>query len=299
MEIYNGTYCVYMHTNKINGKKYVGQTVHGDRPHKRWDNGNGYKKCPYFYRAIQKYGWDNFEHEIIANNLTPQEADNFERLLIEKLNTTNHDNGYNLEPGGTKNKTLSEETKKRISESHIGDKNPMYGIRLTGKKNGMYGKSHTEAAKKKISKAVSGEKNGNYGKPMSDWQKHKISQSRIGKYYGENSPMYGKHLTEEQKKKIGDSHRGAKSYHAAPVVQLDDNYNIVKIWWCIKDAYDALDICRQSIPEVLNGEQQHAGGYRWLYLYDRTKKDGSIVLGAISLGYITKEEVENVKNSSI
>lgn len=56
MEAYNGTYCVYIHTNKINGKMYVGQTIYGDDPNKRWQNGYGYKNCPYFYRAIEKYG---------------------------------------------------------------------------------------------------------------------------------------------------------------------------------------------------------------------------------------------------
>lgn len=296
MEIHNGTYCVYVHTNKINGKKYIGQTVHGNRPHKRWDNGNGYIRCPYFYRAIKKYGWDNFEHEIVAKNLTADEADNFERLLIEKLDTMNSDKGYNLEPGGTKNKILSESTKKKISESHMGEKNPMYGVHLIGEKNGMFGKHHTEEFKKKIA-----ERNKKLftGKILSEEHKQKISQSRIGKYAGEDNPMYGKRHTEESKRKMSDSHKGEKAYNAKSVIQVDDDYNLIKVWGCIADAYRTLGICRQSIPEVLNSKQQHAGGYRWFYLYDQTKRDGTIIFGAISLGYITEEEINNVKNTCI
>ena len=87
--IYNGTYCVYAHINKINGKIYIGQTIHGDNPVKRWGyNGAHYKAQPYFYNAIQKWGWDSFDHEVIANHLTAKEADEFEKLLIKKLNTT-------------------------------------------------------------------------------------------------------------------------------------------------------------------------------------------------------------------
>ena len=86
MEIYNDTYCVYIHTNKINGKRYVGQTINGNNINKRWSNGLGYKTCTAFYRAIQKYGWDSFEHEIVASNLTKEEANNFEIILINKLN---------------------------------------------------------------------------------------------------------------------------------------------------------------------------------------------------------------------
>lgn len=290
-------HCVYVHINKINGKMYVGQTIHGDRPHKRWDNGNGYKHCPYFWKAIQKYGWDNFDHEIIANNLTAQEADNFEILLIEKLNTMNPNMGYNLEPGGTKNKVLSEATKKKISESHMGEKNPMYGVRLTGEKNGMYGKHHTEEFKNNLR-----ERNKQLftGRELSEEHKKKISEKAKERLaIPENNAFYGKHHTEEAKQKMSEAKKGAKSYNAKQIVQMDDDYNVIKIWDCIVDASRALELCRQSIPDVLNGKQQHAGGYRWFYLYDNIKKNREIILGVISLGYITEEEVKNVKSGRV
>lgn len=79
MIITNGEHSVYIHTNKINGKYYAGMTC--KEPYRRWGaQGTGYKTQPYFWRAIQKYGWDNFDHEIFARNLTEDEADNMERI---------------------------------------------------------------------------------------------------------------------------------------------------------------------------------------------------------------------------
>lgn len=99
MIIENGEYCVYCHENKTNGKKYIGQTRLN--PKNRWGSrGHRYKQCTKFYEAIKKYGWDGFEHYIVAEHLTKEEADNFERLLISKLGT-NGDNGYNIQDGGT------------------------------------------------------------------------------------------------------------------------------------------------------------------------------------------------------
>ena len=59
---------VYVYTNKVNGKKYVGQTCQPIEY--RANNGRGYKRCVYFYRAIEKYGWDNFSCNILLENLT-------------------------------------------------------------------------------------------------------------------------------------------------------------------------------------------------------------------------------------
>ena len=60
----NKNYCVYQHTNKINGKIYIGITC--QKPEKRWGSqGRKYEECPYFWKAIQKYGWENFEHKIL------------------------------------------------------------------------------------------------------------------------------------------------------------------------------------------------------------------------------------------
>lgn len=121
-------YTIYCHRNKINNKAYIGQT--SQKLERRWRDGEGYSHCSYFYNAIKKYGWDNFEHFIIFNNLTKEEANIKEQLLIQLFDTINPNFGYNLEIGGG-NKTHSEETKQKISNSlkgmFAGEKNPMYG----------------------------------------------------------------------------------------------------------------------------------------------------------------------------
>lgn len=91
------SWSVYVHTNRFNNKHYVGVTH--KQPEKRWQNGYGYKTQP-FFNAIQKYGWENFDHEIVAGNLTKDEALNFEQLLIEKLDSFIWSNGYNASIGG-------------------------------------------------------------------------------------------------------------------------------------------------------------------------------------------------------
>lgn len=91
-------YSVYMHIVKENGKKYIGQCV--GNPETRWgSNGHRYKG-QFFYRAIEKYGWNNIDHIIIANNLTQEEANNLEIDLIAKYKTNQRQYGYNITPGG-------------------------------------------------------------------------------------------------------------------------------------------------------------------------------------------------------
>ena len=102
-------YKVYMHVNKINDKKYIGITR--QRPKDRWRHGNGYKGSWHFQNAIQKYGWDNFEHYILYLNLTKQEAENKEKELISYFNYTNRDKGYNIELGGNSVGKISDEKK--------------------------------------------------------------------------------------------------------------------------------------------------------------------------------------------
>ena len=108
MQIHNGTYCVYIHTFP-NGKVYVGIT--GDPLHRRWkSDGYGYHSQRLIYNAIKKYGWDNIEHEIVASNLTKEEACNFEMILIRAFNSTDHRLGYNIDNGGFANGKHSPET---------------------------------------------------------------------------------------------------------------------------------------------------------------------------------------------
>jgi group I intron endonuclease len=114
-----GNYCVYMHTNKINNKKYIGITC--QKPEKRWENGFGYKESPRFWNAINKYGWDNFNHKILISNLPYKTACNYEIHYISLFNTNNSKYGYNLTVGGDASASLSDEAKEKIRLSKLGN----------------------------------------------------------------------------------------------------------------------------------------------------------------------------------
>ena len=107
-------FIVYKHTNVINHKIYVGITC--QKPNRRWRNGDGYKKNKHFYDSIQKYGWNNFKHEILYDNLTVEQATSIEQELIKKYNTTDKHYGYNNTTGGDINYNYSFEARQNMSE---------------------------------------------------------------------------------------------------------------------------------------------------------------------------------------
>ena len=99
--------CIYYHKNKINGHMYIGQSVF--EPHSiisnRWGTvGQGYESCSYFWNAINKYGWENFEHGFFERNVPNDLLDEKEKFYILKYHTYTQDpeykGGYNLTPGG-------------------------------------------------------------------------------------------------------------------------------------------------------------------------------------------------------
>lgn len=121
-------YIVYKHTSPSN-KIYIGITKRGI--HKRAENGNGYKRNKYFFNAIQKYGWDNFEHKILIHGLSIEQANKWEIKLISHFKSNNKKYGYNIANGGFGGSRpigskLTEGHKLKISLSRIGEKNPMW-----------------------------------------------------------------------------------------------------------------------------------------------------------------------------
>jgi group I intron endonuclease len=167
-------YLVYKHTNKVNGLVYIGIT--SQRPKARWNNGKGYKpekdengneRESYFWNAINKYGWDGFDHLILVRGLTKEEAEWLEIQLIAAYDSTDRSKGYNFSKGGggTNGCHHTEEAKKKMSDKKKGIK-------------------YSEESKQKMS-------NSHKGLKHSEETKRKISVNHADAK-GENNPMYGK-----------------------------------------------------------------------------------------------------------
>ena len=142
------SWTVYIHTNKTNGKRYIGITSQHP-PEKRWLNGHGYSRELPFGRAVQKYGWDGFIHEILFEGVDENRAKEIEKSLIERFKTQDDSYGYNITAGGEGVTGLkhSDESKLKMSEAKSGDRHPNFGKHLP------------EETRMKIGRANMGNKN--------------------------------------------------------------------------------------------------------------------------------------------
>lgn len=231
-------YYIYKHTSPSN-KAYIGITM--QKPENRWRNGNGYKSNPYFYNAIQKYGWDNFEHEILFANLTKEEAEQKEIELIQEYKTNQKAYGYNIDNGGNSNGKHSNETRKKIKENHFD---------ISGENHPMYGKHHSDEAKQKMSQSKIGKKH-----PIDEKTRIKISNA-----------LKGREIKKEWIEKMADGHKKS-------VLQYSINGKFIRKWNSIKDIELELGIAHQSIVACCKGRIKTSHGYIWKYEFENKGAD--------------------------
>lgn len=233
------SYTVYVHINKTNGKRYYGQTKRDVA--QRWENGNGYKKGqPVFYNAIQKYGWDGFDHIIVAKNLTLEEANELETKLINQFKTLSHENGYNILYGGG-NRNLPDSVKEKIRQAHTG----------------MISGPCSEERKRKIG-------NANRGRVFSEESRKRMSEGQKGKHYSEECK---KQKSEQLKKEWALGIRKGKPVPSRrrPILAQRVCDEEILYFDSVTNAAQYLNIPRTDISSTLTGRQKTARGYRFMY----------------------------------
>ena len=179
-------FTVYKHAAP-DGRIYIGIT--SVDPVKRWQGGSGYKGNTYFTRAIKKYGWENFQHIILADGLSEDEAKALEIKLIAENKSNQREYGFNISSGGESKRgtTISDWQKQRISEANKG-------------------KIVSAETRKKLSRAS-----------LKTWSNPEFVKRLREMNIGENNPQYGKILTDEERLMRG----------ARPIQQFDIDGNLV------------------------------------------------------------------------
>ena len=194
-------YTVYVHITP-NDKLYIGITCQSI--HSRWQrDGYGYNKCTLFWRAIQKYGWDNIKHIVLLENLSKEVACECEKYLIAKYKANDPNYGYNLTNGGEgiSGYHLTPEQIEVCRKNSTGRKHTMESRRLMSEKQ--KGRVITDEMRKNMSLAHKGKPAHNKGVPMSEEQKHKLALAKIGTKGNHTQPH-----SEETKRKISESSKG-------------------------------------------------------------------------------------------
>jgi len=215
--------CIYVATNKANGKRYVGKTslsllkrkiAHA----KEVRGGSDYL----FHRALRKYGVDGFVWEEVCSCFADDELNTSEMVYIRTLGTKSPA-GYNLTDGGEgqtgaaestrikmslahKGKPKSEEHRRKLSVAHTGKVMPegfrekMLRVHLGRKVSEETRKCMSEAARGRVitPEAKAKMSLAHKGKVLSAETRAKMSQSKMG-----NPGNKGKKLSAEHRKNIG------------------------------------------------------------------------------------------------
>ena len=228
---------IYLVTNKINGKRYVGQTVR--TLNERWKDHCRVKDDNYFHRAIHKYGKENFTIEVIDSATTLDELDEKEIYWIHKLNTI-FPKGYNLKEGGNVS-----------MRGRLGVNNPksrlIYQFRLDGSMvNGYYGVPDAER-KTNISRSAI-LRNLKYGKPLA----------------GGCVWVYGDTFSPEELVKKIDSYKGNR-WKSVVCIETGEKFKNMT------EAAKKYNTYPHSISACCSGKLKTTGGFHWRCVYEEEK----------------------------
>lgn len=227
--------CIYRHMFP-NGKVYIGQTC--QKPEHRWNNGKGYTS-PFIFNAINKYGWENIQHEVLFTGLDQLNADIIEEDLIFYYKQIGK--SYNLATGGKVNRgwKYSEESKKKLSKAMKGKGTKK--VMQIDPKSGEVVKtwdSETEVCEFY---------NGNHSLIYNAIRRHSLTKGYYWQYEGEEIlPINNRNL------------------HCRYVEQIDKNtLEVIKVWDSLSEVERILNIPAGNISNVCKGKRKTAGGFIW------------------------------------
>lgn len=245
------TYFIYQHISP-SGKVYVGQTIN---IRSRWGtNGEHYRTKkedgsyiqPSFARAIDKYGWKNFKHEILLEGISKSHADYAERYLIRWYQM--HNQSYNIAAGGegcdTPRPPLSEEQRRKISERLL-------------KNHPMRGKHWSPETLAKITKA-------NRDRTYTQEQREAMAEKA-------RKLFKGRFPTPEVRKKLSDYRKAhpetwVGGWNKREVHQYDCTGNYIASYSSAMEAAESIGKnVSGKIADCCRGKISSAGGFIWKF----------------------------------
>ena len=217
----------YMVTNNKNGKVYVGS-------HSWKGEGldpNYYGSGKIIKQAVEKYGKENFQVEVLYYYDTVEECRADEERILTEYNVRDCIHSYN------------------IKNAAVG----MTSEDMTGEKHPLYGKHHTDETRQKMSQA-------HKGKTLSADTKRKMSEAQKGKR-GKDSPRYGKHHTDATRKKMSQAH----NYKKIPIVAIQLSTGKIRVFESKMECARKLNLDPAHIRHCLRGRCKTHKGYTFKY----------------------------------
>ena len=258
-------YTIYKHTNKINGKSYIGQTIQADI-RIRFKNGRGYRQQVVFGKAISKYGWDNFTHEILETVDTKEQANEREQYYIKFYNTYigfNDACGYNATLGGdnTAGFILAKEVYQIDLDGNIvaAYESKMEASRQTQQA----GNSGISLSCRNLAKRTS---YGYYWCLAADYEAFcaAFEQKKV-----EQFKVKQRKLELEKQKIFEAKERAQQKLLESSICQFNSNKELVAEYTSMAEAETKTGISHSGISSCCSGKIPSAGGYYWCFLRDR------------------------------
>lgn len=257
------TFYVYMYTSP-SGKHYVGRTCQ-EKSRRSGGKGYGYKTSTAFWNAIQKYGWDNFEYKVLEENIKCNDIDERENYWIDYYHSSIEENGYNLLKPKDTHKIASEETRKKQSIAHKGEKAYWYG-------------KHRPFPQKALEKAVEVNNKpvmqfdleGNYIQTFKSRKEAAKSVNRNETQISECCYSNGRSCGGYQWCNVGDENK-IKKYKdthetVGSIVQMLDGV-IINIFKNAREAAESMNKNPKSLYKPIK-KKKIAYGFQWIRLSD-------------------------------